>query len=64
MTLEAIKPDGIIERIDMKIDRDNLIDTIVYYMEDNDLDYLHIRGSVSVSGELNLIISEDLEHED
>lgn len=48
----------------MKVNRNNLIDAVVFYMEDNELDYIHIRGSVSVSGELNLIISEDLEYED
>jgi hypothetical protein len=48
----------------MKIDRQNLIDTITYYINDNDFDYLHIRATKSVTGDIKMNIWEDIEFED
>ena len=49
----------------MIITRGNLADTIAYFMEDNDVDYLHIRASVAADGEtVKVLISEDLFDED
>jgi len=47
----------------MKVTKDNLIDTLQFYIEDNELDYLSIRASVSVDGSLLISIFEDIEDE-
>ena len=44
----------------MIITKDNLADAIAYFMEDNEVDYLHIRASVTSDGEtVKVIICED-----
>lgn len=49
----------------MKITRENLEDVIVYFMDDNEVDYLCIRASVSANGDdIIMNISEDLEYDD
>ena len=48
----------------MKINRDNLIDALGYYMSDNDIDYIHLRASIGVNGNMRVSISEDIELED
>jgi len=48
----------------MKINRDNLIDVLGYYMMDNEFNYLSIRASVGVDGTLIMSICEDIEMED
>ena len=47
----------------MKVTKDNLIDTLQFYIEDNELDYLSVRASVSVDGTLLISIFEDIEDE-
>lgn len=64
MILEDIKQDGIIEVKDMKINRGNLIDALTYYMEDNEFDYVHIRASVGIDGQMRVVMYEDVEFED
>ena len=49
----------------MKITKEELIDLITYYIEDNDLDYLHVRASVSHDGKnIKIVVAEDIEFED
>jgi len=48
----------------MKINKDNLIDTVQYYMDDNEFNYLSIRASVGADGTLLMSICEDIEFED
>jgi len=49
----------------MRMDKDNLADLVVIYMEDNDLEYLSIRASVAANGEdVKIAIVENLEYED
>ena len=48
----------------MKINRNNLIDALGYYMSDNDVDYIQLRASVGVDGDMRVSISEDIELED
>lgn len=47
----------------MKVTKDNLIDTLQFYIEDNELDYLSVRASVSYDGTLLISIFEDIEDE-
>jgi len=48
----------------MKVNRDNLIDTLTFYMQDNDIDYISIRASQSIDREeIIMVISDDIEHE-
>jgi len=49
----------------MKINQENLADTVAYYMDDNELDYVHIRASLSSDGKnFKIVIIDDLEDED
>lgn len=48
----------------MKVTKDNLIDTVQYYIDDHELNYLLVRASVGVDGTLLMSICEDIEFED
>ena len=48
----------------MKINRDNLIDILEYYMLDNDFGYVQLRASIGVNGGMRVSIFEDIEEED
>ena len=46
-----------------RLTRDNLIDVLGYYMMDNDFDYVQLRASIGVDGEMRISIFEDIEDE-
>jgi hypothetical protein len=48
----------------MTVNRNNVIDTIMLYMEDNDYDYVYIRASKGVTGDVKMYIATDIEFED
>jgi hypothetical protein len=49
----------------MKLSKQNLVDTVTFYMQDNDVDYLHIRASQSMDrSEIIMVINDDIELED
>ena len=48
----------------MKITQDNLMDILGYYMEDNNIDYVNLKGSMSADGEkIKMSLIEDIEDE-
>jgi len=48
-----------------KINEDELAEILSLYMQDNDIDYLHIRASLNAKGdEIKMVIYSDLETED
>jgi len=48
-----------------KINEDELAEILSLYMQDNDIDYLHIRASLNAKGdEIKIVIYSDLEAED
>jgi hypothetical protein len=48
-----------------KINENELAEILSLYMQDNDIDYLHIRASLNAKGdEIKMVIYSDLEDED
>jgi hypothetical protein len=48
----------------MIITKENLIDVLEFYMEDNEFDYVSIKASIGANGSLMVSIFEDIELED